>query len=139
MYNFRNGAMKIQVVSSTDGGSTWSAPKVVVPASVPGDQFFPWINVNNASGEIAVTWLDRRNDPGNLLYEAFGASSTNGGASYPLNTRLSSAKSDPFDDGFGGGFMGDYTGSAWAGNTLFMSYVDTRKGNAQNWIAGGSR
>jgi hypothetical protein len=139
MYNFRNGAMKIQVVSSTNDGSTWSAPKVVVPANVPGDQFFPWINVNNSSGEIAVTWLDRRNDAANLLYEAFGASSTNGGASYPLNIKLSSAKSDPFNDGFGGGFMGDYTGSAWAGNTLFMSYVDTRSGIAQNWIAGGSR
>jgi hypothetical protein len=139
MYDFTGGAMKIQVVSSTNDGSTWSAPKRVVPTNVAGDQFFPWISVNNGSGEIAVTWHDRRDDPSNVNYHAYGASSTNGGASYPLNVRLSKAASNPFNDGFSGTFMGDYSGSAWAGNTLFMSYTDTRTGTAQNWVAGGSR
>lgn len=139
MYDFTGGAMKIQVVSSTDDGSTWSAPKRVVPTNVAGDQFFPWISVNNSSGEIAVTWHDRRDDPSNVNYRAYGASSTNGGASYPLNVRLSTAASNPFNDGFGGSFMGDYSGNAWAGNTLFVSYTDTRTGTAQNWVGGGSR
>jgi hypothetical protein len=34
--------------------------------------------------------------------------------------------SNPFNDGFGGGFMGDYTGNTWAGATLFASWMDSR-------------
>jgi hypothetical protein len=139
-YTFTGGAMKVQVVSSSDGGATWGAPKAVAPASAAGDQFFPWVSVSG-TGEIGVTWLDRRDDPANVNYRAYGASSTNGGATFPLNVRLSSAASNPFDDGFGGlfFFIGDYTGSVWVGKTLFMSYMDTRTGISQNWIAGGSR
>ncbi len=137
-YTFISGAMRLRVVSSSDGGATWGVPKAVTPASATGDQFFPWISVSG-SGEIGVTWLDRRNDVANVKYEAYGASSTNGGVTFPLNVKLSAVKSSPFNDGFGGGFMGDYTGSVWVGNTLFMSYMDTRTGTSQDWVAGGSR
>ncbi len=137
-YNFKNGAMKVQVISSSDGGATWGAQKAVAPTGA-GDQFFPWLNVSS-TGEIAVTWLDRRNDPANVSYEAFGSSSTNGGATFPLNLKLSTAKSNPSNDGFGGGFMGDYTGNFWDGKALFVSYMDTRSGVvAQDWVVGGSR
>jgi BNR repeat-like domain len=137
-YDFTGGAMKVRVVSSSDGGTTWGAPKAVAPASAAGDQFFPWVSVSG-TGEIAVTWLDRRNDAANVNYEAFGASSTNGGNSFPLNVNFSSVPSNPFNDGFGSGFMGDYTGNVWVGKTLFMSYMDTRTGVSQNWVTGGSR
>jgi hypothetical protein len=36
------------------------------------------------------------------------------------------------DDGFGGGFMGDYIGNIWAGNTLHSSWIDTRTGTGQD-------
>ena len=95
--------MQVQVVSSTNGGTTWGAPKLVATAGAPGDQFLPWLNVSKA-GQVGVTWLDRRNDAANLKYEAFAAFSTDGGSTYP-NVKLSEVQSDPNDDGFGGGFM----------------------------------
>lgn len=79
----------------------------------------PWLSVA-ANGEVAVTWLDRRNDPDNVNYDSYATGSTNGGTSFLTNLKLTSVMSNPFDDGFGGGFMGDYTGNAVAGSTLCL-------------------
>jgi len=139
MYDYIGGRMQVQVASSVDGGTTWSAPKLVATAGATGDQFLPWLNVSKA-GQVGVTWLDRRNDAANLQYEAFAAFSTDGGTTYPENVKLSEVQSNPNNDGFGGGFMGDYTGSGWAGHTLYMSYMDMRSGTvSQDWVAGSKR
>ena len=100
-----------------------------------GDQFLPWISVSK-TGQVGVTWLDRRNDAGNLKYEAFAGFSTNGGVSFGANAKLSEVASNPNNDGFGGGFTGDYTGNVWIGNALVMSYMDMRSGIvSQDWVA----
>jgi hypothetical protein len=139
MYTFTGGRMEVQVVTSTDDGATWSTPTLVATPGAKGDQFLPWINVSPKTGEVGVTWLDRRNDAANLKYEAFAGFSPNGVSAYE-NVLLSTAQSDPNNDGFGGGFMGDYTGSGWAGKKLYMSYMDTRNGSvSQDWIAGAKR
>jgi hypothetical protein len=44
--------------------------------------------------------------------------------------------SNPFNDGFGGSFMGDYTGNIWSETTLFASWTDTRSGIAQDEVGG---
>lgn len=123
-YHWTGTQLKVFVTHSTNGIS-WSAGVPVAPASATHDQFFPWLNVA-ANGEIGATWLDRRNDPGNLLYDAFLGGSSNGGASFPLNVKLSNAMSNPNNDGFGGAFMGDYTGNTIAGSTLYASWMDSR-------------
>ena len=136
-YNWTGTQMQLEVFRSKDGGTTWSST-LVNPTSTKGDQFFQWLNVNSA-GVVGVTWLDRRNDPSNLSYQPFFSQSKNSGGNYIAGKALSSMKSNPDNDGFGGGFMGDYTGNAWNGTkTLYQSYMDTTTGTCQDFITGVS-
>jgi hypothetical protein len=135
-YNWTGTQMKVYVTHSTNGGTTWSAGVAVAPATATHDQFFPWLNVS-ARGTVGVTWLDRRNDPANINYDAYASVSTNGGASFTVNQKLTSVMSNPFNDGFGGGFMGDYSGNAWDGSTLFASWMDSRTGSFMQDEVGG--
>ena len=135
MYNWTGSQMQVETVTSTNGGATWSAPKRVSPHS-KNDEFLPWLTTNS-KGFVGATWLDRRLDPSNINYDAFAAVSKNGGGRFLAAVRISSVSSDPFNDGFGGGFMGDYTGNIWVKNTLFQSYTDTRSGvDGQDEIGG---
>jgi hypothetical protein len=136
-YTWTGTQMKVELTTSTDGGETWSKPVPVSPSTVTHDQFFPWIAVNSLTGHATVTWLDRRDDPSNIKYEAFGASSTNDGISVGGNVKLATAMSNPNNDGFGGFFMGDYTGAVYAGTTLEVSWMDSRNGvNMQDEVGG---
>ena len=128
-YNWLNTYMVEEVAHSKDGGATWSTPVRVTPATDKHDQFFNWIHVSS-KGVVGVTWLDRRNDPANIKYQAFAAFSTNGGVSFQANKNLASAPSNPLNDGFGGYFMGDYTGNAWYGTKLYVAACDTRNGTS---------
>lgn len=135
-YTWTGSQMKVYVASSADGGTTWGAGVAVTSSTATHDQFFPWVNVN-ARGTIGVTWLDRRNDPSNVKYDSFAGFSTNGGASFMINKKLTSVMSDPFNDGFGGAFMGDYTGNTWDRGTLFASWMDSRNGSFMQDEVGG--
>jgi hypothetical protein len=136
-YTWTGSFMVLQVATSTDGGASWSAPVRVTPCGDPGDEFFPWLSVSSG-GLVGVSWLDRRDDPFNVSYEAFAAVSSDGGASFP-NLQIASAASSPKNDGFNGTFMGDYTGSVWnaAGAALYASWMDSRNGtNMQDEVGG---
>jgi hypothetical protein len=128
-YNWTGAYMLEEVAHSKDGGATWSTPVRVTPATDNHDQFFNWLHVSS-KGVVAVTWLDRRNDPANINYEAFAAFSTNGGVSFQANKKLASAMSNPLNDGFSGYFMGDYTGNSWYGTKLYVAACDTRNGTS---------
>ena len=134
-YNWTSGVgakMKVVVSHSTNGGATWSAGIAV--GVVPHDQFFPWLTTNS-TGVVGVTWLDRRSDSANIKYDAFATTSSDGGVTFITpNFRLSTASSDPNNDGFGGGFMGDYTGDIWVGKRLYASWTDTRTLTAQDEV-----
>jgi hypothetical protein len=84
-----------------------------------------------------VTWLDRRNDTSNINYEAFGTWSADGGAGFKTNVQIADTPSNPFNDGFGSGFMGDYSGNAWTGKKLYASWTDTRNGSYSQGEVGG--
>lgn len=138
-YNWTGSYMQVLVTSSTNHGKTWSMPVPVAPNSDTHDQFFPWLNVDS-KGNVGVTWLDRRNDSSNINYEAFATWSSNGGHSFKTNVQIADTASDPFNDGFDSGFMGDYSGNAWFGNKLFASWTDTRNGSySQNEVGGLKR
>ncbi len=137
-YNYTSGFAHVQVAVSTNGGTTWGTPVNVAPSSDKHDQFFGWLDVSS-TGQIGVTWLDRRNDPSNLSYEAFGAVAGGVNGLVKHNVQLAKNPSNPNNDGFGGGFMGDYTGNAWAGKKLYASWMDTSNGtNSQDEVGGYS-
>jgi hypothetical protein len=138
LYNWTGTFMQVLVTHSTDGGTTWSVPEPVSPPSITRDQFMPWISVS-ATGALAVTWLDRRNDPKNVKYQPFIAFSSDGGATFSKNQALSHTLSNPLDDGFNGNFMGDYRINTWVGKTVYAVWMDTRSGNCQDEIGGMRR
>ena len=102
MYTWTGKQMKIRVVTSTDGGTTWSKPGGVTAPTETHDQFFPWLSVSS-SGVVGVSWLDRRDDPANVSYAAFAAFAFKGNANFTQSRLISTAMSNPNNDGFGGG------------------------------------
>jgi len=132
-YNWTGNRLQVMIARSKDGGATWG--KKPVDASAPNDQFFPWLTTN-ATGIVGITWLDRRLDSNNINYDSFATTSVDGATSFAPSTSMSSVSSNPFNDGFGSGFMGDYTGNIWSRNTLFASWTDTRSGIAQDETGG---
>jgi hypothetical protein len=128
---------------------TWSAPVAVAPPETH-DQFFPWLAVDHRTcsagcGEVGVSWLDRKNDPSNISYQAFAAVSSNGTTFSAPRLISSGGIESPLNDGFGGHYMGDYSGACWSykkiGTTTVGYYhaawTDTRNGStAQAWVGG---
>ena len=137
MYTWTGTHLQVQVIRSTDGGNTWSQPVLVTPPSDTHDQFFPALSVS-PTGLVGVSWLDRRNDPANIDYQAFAAISTDGGLTFP-NTQLTKAFSNPNQSG-DPNWMGDYTGNTWAGENEFIAaWMDSSNGTDMQEVIGGIR
>ena len=120
---------------STDGGQTWSIPLKVNDDRTSNDQFFPAVAVNG-QGVIQVIWYDRRRDPNNLLIDVYSATSTNDGASFHSNQRVTTVSSPPavgFDPLINPTYMGDYidvkamTGPSGRGSQFLQAWGDTRR------------
>jgi hypothetical protein len=138
MYNWTGTFMQVQVVRSTDGGMAWSTPVPVAPPSDNHDQFFPWLSVS-PDGLVGVSWLDRRNDPANVDYQAYAAISSDGGESFQPNVQLTTAFSNPNNNG-GSDWMGDYTGNTWDGPNYFVAaWMDSSNGVDMQDVVGGIR
>jgi hypothetical protein len=134
MYNWTGTQMQVQVSKSTNGGGTFGAP-VRVSTSAKGDEFFYWINLASNGKKLEATWLDRRNDPANVKYQPFFATSVNG-TTWSANHALTPSLSDPTKDGFGGSFMGDYYTSVWNGKAVYAVWPDTGSGIIQDTVGG---
>jgi hypothetical protein len=119
---------------STDGGATWSAPLRVNDDATASDQFFPWISVG-PDGRINVVFGDRRDDQGDVLYHTYYAGSSDGGASFEPNVRVSDIASDPGIN-FNGTFIGDYFNVASA--SVHPTWTDTRNGDQDIFTAAGT-
>jgi hypothetical protein len=138
MYTWTGTFLQVQVIRSTDSGNTWSQPVPVAPPTATHDQFFPALSVSPA-GLVGVSWLDRRNDPGDIDYQAFAAISTDGGQSFQPKWQLTTAFSNPKTNGTGNNWMGDYTGSTWAGQDFIAAWMDSSNGIDMQEVVGGIR
>jgi hypothetical protein len=123
MYSWTGTYLRVQMIRSTNGGDSWSQPLAPAPSSDTHDQFFPSISVS-PTGLVGLSWLDRRNDPANVEYQAFAAISSDGGKTFQRNWQLTRAFSDP-NGNFG--FIGDYTGNTWAGRDFVAAWMDSSK------------
>jgi hypothetical protein len=138
MYTWTGTYLRVQMIRSTDGGTTWSQPIPLAPKSDTHDQFFPSISVSS-TGKVGVSWLDRRNDPNNIDYQAFAAISTDGGQSFGANWQLTTAFSNPDVNG-DYNWMGDYTGNTWKGDNVFVAaWMDSSNGQDMQEEVGGVR
>lgn len=114
---------------SVDAGATWSTP-VVLNGDAPfvGDQWFPWIEADE-EGRLHVTFLDTRDvdqsdTSSSPRINAYYALSEDEGATW-VEARLTPTSWNAQDDGFGGGFLGDYLGIGVAGGRALPSHLVT--------------
>src|SRR5881394_4042551 len=126
-----NNDTDILMRTSTDDGTTWSAPVGVNDDATTNSQFLPYVALDPTTGIVAVGFHDCRNDNGvpgpggtntipNDDAEYFGTFTTDGGATWAPNRRLSGGFSNAADAANGIDF-GDYVGlSAFAGKLYAM-------------------
>jgi hypothetical protein len=125
---------EVAISSSSDGGTTWSAP---VPVNTPAGRpaFTPSVGVNSR-GMVGVTYYDFRNlQAGNtstLPTDYWFTSSKDGGATFGGETHLAGPfdmLTAPYASGY---FTGDYEGLAVAGKSFVPFFVAANSGNTGN-------
>ncbi|MEN6510277.1 MAG: T9SS type A sorting domain-containing protein [Chloroherpetonaceae bacterium] len=116
---------------STDKGESWSNP-VIVHSVETNDQFWQWMAIDPTNGNIAIMYLDSRNDPANILFEAYVSFSNDGGNTWidrPASDYAGDLRLNPF---VGNSFAGDYSGCTFYDGIIYPSWVDMR--NAESNI-----
>lgn len=139
-----NNDTDILVRTSTNDGATWSAPVRVNddPASPIRSQFLPYITLDRTTGTVGVSFYDARNDNGvagtggtnaiaNDDGEYFGTFSTDGGATWAPNTRLSGGFSNA-DASNNGIDYGDYIGQDAHAGKLYAVWADNANCDGTN-------
>lgn len=119
---------------SIDGGASWSLPipinkvATINADTTSNDNWQPSIAVSPTSGQITVTFYDRRGDSSNLLITLFKAISTDAGMTW-LTEQVSSeaftpnTNYDPFEHD---AYMGDYNSIFSDGTNFHMAWGDCR-------------
>ena len=137
-----NNDTEILVRTSTDDGATWSAPVRVNDDATTRSQFLPYVALDPTSGTVAVGFHDCRNDNGvpgpggtNMIpnddAEYFGTFSTDGGATWAPNTRLSGGFSNAAAAANGVDY-GDYVGLAALAGKLYAVWADNANCDGTN-------
>jgi Flp pilus assembly protein TadD len=133
-----NRNVDLYFCKSTNQGLNWTVPVVINGDNEPpGDQFFPWLEVDERS-RIHLMFYDTRRTPGiddvtPALIEAYYSYSDDGGDSWNeqvmTNQQFSSA-----NDGFGDFFIGDYLGMGIGGCYAYPCYLSTHEGVSNVYV-----
>ena len=101
----RNGPADTDIffIKSTDGGSTWSTPLRVNDDGPGNQQFFTWMTIDQANGDIYIVFYDRREHTDNYT-DVYMAVSHDGGETFE-NMRINTNSFLPDSKNF----FGDYT------------------------------
>ncbi|MEW6252738.1 MAG: hypothetical protein AB1716_19045 [Planctomycetota bacterium] len=130
-----NRNVDLWFTKSTNQGTSWSTPRVInADASPPGDQFWPWLEVDNR-GRIHLCFWDSRNTVQNDgvvhgMFDVYYMTSRDGGATW-TEARLTPASFDSYNDGLNRSnqFLGDYNGLTVGTNRVYPCYVSTQNGD----------
>jgi hypothetical protein len=126
---------------SYDQGGSWATPWVInEDGDPPGDQFFPWIEVDQR-GRIHLLFYDTRNTPQHdsdpeAFIDAYYAYSDDAGDTWtevlltpnPFNSEDDGRPSSP------PAFIGDYSGLGVAGSYAFPCYLSNQNGDSDIYI-----
>ncbi|MCH7591418.1 MAG: exo-alpha-sialidase [Planctomycetes bacterium] len=135
--NVVNGNVNIDLylTKSFDQGANWTTPVIINgDPDPPGDQFFPWLEVDQR-GNLHLVFLDSSNtvQDDNVehgMLDAYYAFSDDGGDTWQ-EFRLTPNSFDSFDDGLNRSvqFLGDYLGLARGDCRVYPSYLSTQNGD----------
>ena len=140
----------IYLMSSSNGGASWSAPLRVNDDIGSASQFFPWVTVDPSTGRVIVSWYDTRNDPNNARTQIFAAASDDGGASFGANILVTSPsrefqnavaysdESSVDNTSYNSNQYGDYAQLAALDGKAFLIWTDSRMffpGDQANTVA----
>lgn len=113
----------VWLIKSTDGGNTWSDP-VRVNDDLPGrQQFFTWMEVDQANGNLWFIFYDRRNYD-DTRTDVYLAVSKDGGSTF-RNFKVSESPFAPS----AGVFFGDYNGITVHNNIVRPIWTRLHHGN----------
>jgi hypothetical protein len=133
--------MDVMFQYSDDGGASWSAARRLNDDQGTNSQVNPAIAVDQASGDVAVSWYDARSDHGggagdtdgvpNDDVQIWATYSTDGGATIAPNFRVSQGTSNAngaesyFD-------YGDYTHAAFQSHRFWPAWSDNSNSTGDN-------
>ncbi len=134
--------MDIEVQYSDDKGATWSPAVRVNDDHTVNSQFMPSIALDQTTGNVALSWYDARNDLGaggpgdtdgipNDDVQIWGTYSTDGGATFAPNFRISAGTSNANDAAYGFDY-GDYTHAAFVGGSFWPVWSDNSNSTGNN-------
>jgi len=126
---YSRGVSQILFSRSTDGGRTWTSPKLISLGMKKAPSFTPAVAVNG-KGEVGVSFYSLRNDRSRrYLADTFIVFSKNGGQTFGPARRLSRSTFDTRFAAvtFGGFFLGDYQGLAAGRQTFHPVWVGTSR------------
>lgn len=113
----------IFLIASTDGGVTWSAPSRVNDDATTNDQFHPAIALT-PGGAIEVAWYDKRNAANDDAWDVYLAQSTDGGATFSANVRITDQSFSTPTDAFGiEPWLGEYLGLEVDASTAYLAFT----------------
>ncbi len=104
------------------------------------DQFQPQIAIT-ASGQIDISYFDRRNDPNDFFIDTYLSRSNDGGVTWTdmrVTQAMSDARINPPIDGAGNYFYGDYQGLVADDRCAIPFWQDTHLANLPTTDAGYS-
>jgi hypothetical protein len=120
------------LLRSLDAGSTWQSPVRIGADDAKATQFFPAIAVD-ASGAIAATWADMRDDPHGVAFTMYqSASSDQGdtwhaigqGAGEDVDNRVAAAPSNSLLAFPSGQFLTDQFAIAATAQSVYVAWTD---------------
>jgi hypothetical protein len=127
----------ILVSKSTNGGGTWVTTRVNQDALGNGkDQFQPQIAITG-SGQVNISYFDRRNDPDNFFIDTYLSRSDDRGAHWS-DIRVTQKMWDPSINppiSGSGEFIGDYQGLVADDDVAIPFWQDTHIGPYQETYA----
>jgi hypothetical protein len=124
----------IYVRFSDDNGTTWSSPVRVNddPVGNGKSQWFPRIALDQTTGNIAVSFYDCRNSPGNNTVQLWATVSMDGGLTFLPNIKVSTGTTNGTVAALGGFDLGDYNGLTFHGGVFYPSWADNSNSTGDN-------
>ena len=123
---FSTGVDQIVLSTSSDGGETWSEPRLVSDGPRDAPNFTPAVAVN-ANGVVGVSYYSLRNDPARRLFvDEYLAISRDQGRRFAKSQRVTTSSFDlrfaAISEGF---FLGDYQGLAASRTVFYPLWIAT--------------